>query len=110
MKALILTDKNQPLVLREVAGPKPGAADAIIKIHAAALNHRDLWIQKGRYAGLKYPIVLGSDGAGTVKSTGHPDHAHWISKEVIINPSLYWGNEQSQQDSVSFKILGLPDD
>jgi zinc-binding alcohol dehydrogenase/oxidoreductase len=110
MKALVLTDKNQPVLIRELADPVPGAAEAIVNIHAAALNHRDLWIQKGRYAGLKYPVVPGSDGAGIVKSTGRTAHAHWIGKEVVINPSLYWGNEESRQDPGSFRILGLPDD
>ena len=68
-----------------------------IKITASALNHRDLWIVKGQYAGIKYPIILGSDGMGIYKG-----------RRVIINPGQYWGQDEKVQ-SKDFKILGLPD-
>lgn len=110
MKALVLADKNQPLVLQELPDPVAGKDEAIIKIHAAALNHRDLWIQKGQYAGLKYPVVPGSDGAGVVTATGDNGHAHWIGKEVVIYPALYWGEASSHQHPEKFRVLGLPDD
>ena len=109
MKALVLEGKDQPLVLKDLPAPSPGAQEALVKIHAAALNHRDLWIQKGRYAGLKYPIIPGSDGSGIVVSTGASEDEGWIGKEVIMNPSLHWGEDQTHQDPSHFKILGLPD-
>jgi len=70
MKALVIVAKNSPLELREVTKPAAGPGEAIVRIHAAALNHRDVWIQKGQYAGVKYPITPGSDGAGVVESVG----------------------------------------
>jgi len=68
-----------------------------VKLLASAINHRDLWIIKGQYAGIKYPIILGSDGVGTYKN-----------RRVVINPGQFWGNNQDVQ-SKDFKILGLPD-
>lgn len=109
MKALVLTNKDQPLNLQEVDDLIAGPNEVVVKIYAAALNHRDAWIQKGQYAGLKYPIVLGSDGCGVVDSTGSENDSQWIGKEVIIYPSLNWGNDQSYQHPQNFKILGLPD-
>jgi zinc-binding alcohol dehydrogenase/oxidoreductase len=109
MKALVLTEKNQPLLVREEPDPVAVPGEAIVKVYAAALNHRDLWIRKGQYAGIQYPIIPGSDGAGIVASVGHPEADHWIGKEVIIYPSLHWGNSESHQDPVHFNILGLPD-
>src|ERR1700730_9721628 len=109
MKALVLTDRNQSLVIKEMPDPAPGKDEAIVKIHAAALNHRDIWIQQGKYPGLKYPIILGADGAGIVTATGSNDHAYWQGKEVIINPSLNWGDAQTHQHPKNFKILGSPD-
>lgn len=89
--------------------PLAGPGEAIVRVRAAALNHRDVWIQKGQYAGLKYPIVPGSDGAGVVSSAG-PGAADWAGKEVIIDPALNWGASPRYQDPAAFRILGLPDD
>ena len=33
-----------------------------LKVKASALNHRDLWIVKGQYGRIQYPIILGSVG------------------------------------------------
>jgi NADPH:quinone reductase-like Zn-dependent oxidoreductase len=109
MKALVLENKELPLILKEVEKPFASKGEALVRILAAAINHRDLWIQKGRYAGLKYPIIPGSDGAGIVSATGDEADAGWIGKEVIINPSLGWGKSQSHQEPATFHILGLPE-
>jgi NADPH:quinone reductase-like Zn-dependent oxidoreductase len=109
MKALVLQDKQRPAVVEEVAIPAGGPGEAVVRVRAAALNHRDVWIQKGQYAGLKFPIILGSDGAGVVSTVGE-GAADWVGKEVIINPALYWGESPHYQDPARFRILGLPDD
>lgn len=70
MKALVLQDKHRAAEVLEVPMPVAGPGEAVVRVHAAALNHRDVWIQKGQYAGLKYPIIPGSDGAGVVVETG----------------------------------------
>ena len=57
MKAIVLKDKNEPLVWQDAQTPVPGQGEALVHIKAAAFNHRDLWIQKGQYAGLRYPIM-----------------------------------------------------
>lgn len=110
MQALVIPEKNHPIEVQTRADLQPAAGEVIVKVYAAALNHRDAWIQKGQYAGLKYPIVPGSDGAGTVVSAGSPEHQHWIGKEVIIDPSMNWGDNMGFQDQKTYKILGLPDD
>ncbi|MCS6820143.1 MAG: zinc-binding dehydrogenase [Chitinophagales bacterium] len=109
MKALILKGKNQPLELGTTDKPEPKTEMVLVKITAAALNHRDVWIQKGLYAGLKFPIILGSDGSGVVEDTGDNVDRELIGKEVIINPSIGWGDDENVQ-SKNYKILGLPDD
>lgn len=109
MKALQITGKNEPLAFNEVPDPVAGAGEVVVRIHAAALNHRDLWIQKGLYAGLKYPIIPGSDGCGVVESVGDGVAESWLGQRVIINPGLGWG-DRTEVQAASFKILGLPDD
>ena len=109
MKALVLGAKNAPLTLQERPDLQAGEGEAIVQVHAAALNHRDVWIQKGQYAGLKYPIIPGSDGSGVVVSAS-PAGVEWIGKEVIINPAFNWGDSPFHQHPRDFRILGLPDD
>jgi len=100
MKALVMNEIKQPLVLQERPSPKIGKGQAIVKLKTAALNRRDYWITQGLYPGIQCPVILGSDGAGT---------ADFEQKEFIINPGYNWGEKQEAQ-SGDFKILGMPDD
>ncbi|MBL7815803.1 MAG: zinc-binding dehydrogenase [Saprospiraceae bacterium] len=106
MKALVLVGKNEDLAFQEVEKPQntdpkdsSGKGSVVVKVKAAALNHRDVWIQKGMYAGIKYPTILGSDGAGETED----------GTAVIINPSINWG-ENPRFQSKKYEILGLPTD
>ena len=94
---MVLLGKDQPLVHEDVALPVPEEGEELVALKAAALNHRDVWIQKGLYAGIKYPIILGSDGCG-IRSDG---------RRVVINPSLSWGENPKVQGK-GYHILGLP--
>src|SRR5882757_4699209 len=107
MKALVLSGKGLPLAVKDVSDLTAGEGEAIVRVYAAALNHRDVWIQRGQYAGLRYPIVVGSDGAGIVAAS---DVTAWIGKEVIINPGLHLGDRETHQSPTGFNVLGLPDD
>jgi zinc-binding alcohol dehydrogenase/oxidoreductase len=97
------------IVLSEVPDPRAEAGEAVVELKAAALNHRDHWIKVGQYAGLKYPCIPGSDGAGVVASVGADADASWVGREVVINPSFDWGPSESAQGP-KFAILGLPRD
>jgi len=108
MKAAVLHAKQQPFSIEETAIPELQAGEARVKIYAAAFNRRDYWIQQGQYAGLKYPIILGSDGAGVVEAVGDNVSSEWIGKAVVLNPSHNWGENLSAQGK-NYKILGLPD-
>lgn len=108
MKAALLEEKGTPVQIKVVPDPEPRAGEVVVAVRAAALNHRDVWIHKGLYAGLKFPIIVGSDGAGVVSRVGAEVDPDLVGQEVILNPSHNWGeNEQAQ--SAAFKILGLPE-
>lgn len=108
MKALVLSNKGEPLLLKNEPVPSVGAGFALVRIKAAAFNRRDWWIQQGQYAGLRYPIILGSDGAGIVEQVADDECRAWVGKEVIINPALGWEEDSDFQPKV-FSILGLPE-
>src|SRR5882757_1370078 len=106
MRAVQLSAINQ-LAIVDVPDPTPAPGEAVVAIRAAALNHRDVWIKAGQYAGLKWPCIPGSDGAGVVSACGAGVDAAWVGCEVIINPTLGWGNRELSQGP-QFSILGLP--
>jgi len=108
MKAIVLEAADKPLIFKEVEKPLLNPGEVLVKIKAAALNRRDYWITVGKYAGIKYLSILGSDGAGIVAEVGSEADRQWIGKEVIINPSHDWGTHPEYQ-SKEFKILGLPE-
>ncbi|HXA81286.1 MAG TPA: zinc-binding dehydrogenase [Opitutaceae bacterium] len=108
MHAVQLAAVNE-LKIASVPDPQAAPGEAIVRLRAAALNHRDVWIKLGQYAGLKFPCIPGSDGAGVVESVGAGVDAAWLGREVIINPALDWGSRESAQGE-EFSILGLPRD
>ena len=110
MLALQLDAINQPAAVRDVPTPTPAAGEILVKLHAAALNHRDVFIQHGQYAGIKLPCTLGSDGAGEVAAHGSdvPADAPAVGSRVLINPGLRWGDNPRVQ-ARDFVVLGMPD-
>lgn len=108
MKATVLVGVKEPLVIQETADPVAAPGQAVVRLKAAALNHRDLWTQLGLYPNIKLPITLGSDGAGVVTSVGTEADQAWVGRDVIINPALDWGPDPRAQGP-DFRILGLPD-
>jgi NADPH:quinone reductase-like Zn-dependent oxidoreductase len=108
MRAVQLAAVNE-LKIASVPDPQAGPGEVVVRLRAAALNHRDVWIKLGQYAGLKFPCIPGSDGAGVVESAGAGVDAAWLGREVIINPALDWGHRESAQGE-GFSILGLPRD
>jgi zinc-binding alcohol dehydrogenase/oxidoreductase len=108
MNAAVLTEIKKPIAIQSVPDPIPQAGQAVVRLKAAALNHRDLWVQLGQYANIKVPLIPGSDGAGMVESVASPAEQPWVGREVIINPSLDWGDDPRAQGP-KFRILGMPD-
>jgi zinc-binding alcohol dehydrogenase/oxidoreductase len=111
MKAIILRELGEAenLRLEEVPEPQPAAHEVLVRLKAAALNRRDVWIRRGLYSGIKLPIILGSDGAGDVVLAGAAADQSLVGRAVVINPSLDWGPDERAQGP-DFRILGLPDD
>ncbi|MBR59102.1 MAG: alcohol dehydrogenase [Myxococcales bacterium] len=106
MKALVLQEKGQLPVFGEQPHPVATSGEALVRVAAAALNHRDIWIMHGQYPGITLPIILGSDGTGRVESVCDGEES-WVGQDVIINPSIGWGDNPEYQAN-DFTILGLP--
>jgi zinc-binding alcohol dehydrogenase/oxidoreductase len=114
MKALVLHEIGGPenLSYEDAPDPEPGSGETVVRLHAAALNRRDVFVTRGQYPGAKpdaLPVILGSDGSGEVVARGEGAGGPGEGTEVVINPALYWGDDP-QKPGKEYRILGLPDD
>lgn len=108
MKALLLVNNpDDRLELKEVDRPIPVKHQVLIKIKAAALNRRDEWIRQGKYPGIAFDTILGSDGVGVVEAVADGVSKDFIGKEVLINPNMNWGDNPVAQAS-DYHIVGMP--
>jgi NADPH:quinone reductase-like Zn-dependent oxidoreductase len=108
MNAAVFLGKEAGLQLSDIPKPRPVKDQVLIRLHAAALNHRDLWLLSEPTQVGSSGVVLGSDGAGVIEGVGEDADPLLIGMEVIINPSHEWGTNPVVQGN-SFKILGYPD-
>ncbi len=69
MKAAVLYEVNQPLVIEDVSLPKPGPREVLIRTTVAGLCHSDLHFMEGLYPH-PLPAVLGHESAGVVEQVG----------------------------------------
>jgi zinc-binding alcohol dehydrogenase/oxidoreductase len=107
MKAFVLENSKMPPNLVNKPSLKMVSGSAKVRLHAAAWNRRDYWIIQGKYPGITLPVTLGSDGCGFVlECDENPDI---IGQEVIICPTLNWGDDPLHQGP-DFHILGMPKD
>ena len=108
MRAVFFKGKDQPLSVQQIKKFRPIKDQVLIRLHNAALNHRDVWTWREQNATSSDGIILGSDGSGAIEDVGEDADTLLIGSEVIINPSLDWGNNPIVQGN-SFRILGYPD-
>ena len=108
MRAVFFKGKDQPLSVQQIKKFRPVKDQVLVRLHNAALNHRDIWTWREQSLTTPDGIILGSDGCGIIEDVGEDADTLLIGSEVIINPSLDWGNNPIVQGN-SFRILGYPD-
>jgi len=69
MKAAVLHEVNQPLVIEDVEINKPGPHEVLVRTAYAGLCHSDLHFIEGLYPH-PLPVVLGHESAGIVEQVG----------------------------------------
>ncbi|KAF3289972.1 hypothetical protein TWF970_003714 [Orbilia oligospora] len=113
MKALVIekTDGKPGQVyypLKQVDLPKPSIrpGEVLVKILAAALNHREVFIRQHLYPGINFETPLGADGVGIVVETSSPDLEHqWKGKKVILTPGRGWESSEDGPEG-KYAIVG----
>ena len=71
MRAIQVNETGGPevMTLTELEQPKPGPGDLLVDAAAAGVNFIDVYHRSGVYP-VKPPLVLGAEGAGTVREVG----------------------------------------
>lgn len=95
MHAMALTARGtcealNPIIL-PVPEPQPG--EVLVRVHAVALNHLDVWVRRG-VASPKLPLphLLGSDIAGEVAGLGAGVQDLEVGTKVMLNPGVSCGH------------------
>ena len=70
MKAIRLIQPGRPLELREVAVPRVGPRDLLVRVKAAGICHSDAHYRAGRSLVRPLPLTLGHEVAGVVEKVG----------------------------------------
>ncbi|MBV8655775.1 MAG: NAD(P)-dependent alcohol dehydrogenase, partial [Candidatus Eremiobacteraeota bacterium] len=112
MRAVRLHEIGGPQNLRidEVPVPQPAAGEVLVRVRAAAFNHRDVFITQGKYPGIALPRILGSDGAGDITALGDSVTSVALGDDVVIDPMLDWGDDPHVWDAKNSSLLGMPRD
>ena len=69
MKAAVLYEPHQPLVIEEIRVRKPAAREVLLRTAAAGLCHSDLHFMEGLYR-YPLPVVLGHESSAVVEEVG----------------------------------------
>ncbi|MEX2160517.1 MAG: zinc-binding dehydrogenase [Anaerolineales bacterium] len=114
MKAIYFEVHGGPQVLQygDLPEPQPPASWVLVRLHAAALNHADLFVRAG-WPGLKLklPHILGADGAGEIAGVGDGVTGWKAGQRVVINASICLEEDEftrSGQENLSrrWELLG----
>ncbi|SMF84892.1 zinc-binding alcohol dehydrogenase/oxidoreductase [Paenibacillus uliginis N3/975] len=109
MKAIVHANISglKGLTYEDISERAPGYGEVKVKLKAAGLNHRDLFIMEDRNEG-ESPLIIGSDGAGRIEAVGEGVFNLTIGANVIINPCIGW--EMTHEVPSVPAILGGPSD
>ena len=116
MKAVTLREFGSADVLRmeEIPTPSPASGEVLIRVHSVSVNQTlDLKVREGRYrTDLRFPVVLGTDPAGTIVATGEGVPRTRVGERVSVVASMRCGDcrfcRMGREDSCPrSKHLGL---
>src|SRR5439155_1162230 len=115
LKVVVLPQYGGPEVLefvQDYPDPVPGPDQVVVRMHAAALNHLDLFVREGiPTLKLTLPLILGSDGAGHIASVGSDVTDLEVGDRVVLNPGISCGRceycvKGDDSACVDYRILG----
>jgi NADPH2:quinone reductase len=91
MRAIVLRNHGGPEVLRPevLPPPSPGKHQLLVEVQATSVNPVDAKVRRGGGAPRAFPIVLGFDASGIVRSSG-PNVEGWSEGDTVFGcPNLF---------------------
>ena len=93
MKAAILQDFKQPLVIQEIERPAPGPEEILVEVEACGVCHSDLHVADGDWkqfaAIVKKPLILGHEIVGRIVERGGAVRDLEVGTRVGV-PWIHW--------------------
>src|SRR3989442_10729295 len=89
MRAMLLEAAGRPLRESEVAVPKPGPRQVLLRVLACAVCRTDLHVIDGDLPEPKLPLVPGHEIIGAVVEAG-PEAGRWTTGQRVGVPWLGW--------------------
>ncbi len=83
-KAVLLEAPGAAAVVREILVDSPGPNEVLIEIVASGVCHTDLTVKVLNGNGMRFPIVLGHEGAGYVREVGEGVTHLKVGDPVVI--------------------------
>lgn len=91
MKAAVLHQHNEPLVIEDLELEPPKDKEVRVKIHATGVCHSDLHCRNGGFPVYSLPLVPGHEAAGVVEEVGPGVGRTKVGDHVIIGWIPYCG-------------------
>ena len=88
MKAAVMRERNEPLVIEDVQVDKPGPGEVLVRTVASGVCHSDLHVIEGGLP-MPPPVILGHEPAGVVEQVG-PDVSDFAPGDHVIGCISAW--------------------
>jgi len=92
MQAIQFHEQGLPDVLtaHEIPDPEPGPGQVLIEVHAASVNHLDIWVRR-ELPGVALPRTPGADASGVVIGHGSGVSEPALGSRVLLDPGYGCG-------------------
>lgn len=95
-----------PLNLVTIPTPEVKDGEVLVRVLAAALNHRDLFLRQHLYPAISFTTPLLSDGCGIVVQSPRGTHRAGHDR-VIFNPGSGWVSDpDGPENNQIYKVFG----
>ena len=119
MRAILMHEHGGPdvLHLEDLSDPRPGFGEALVRVHAVAVNRLDIWVREnaGHDQKTKLPLIPGYDVAGVIVELGSDTSGVAVGDRVYVHPNNACGRCRFCLDGdealcADFGIMGVDRD